>query len=183
MAATQLFLNAAGRSQRRLPVVRKRKHPTVEMRFPPKRSRRKGIGARGESESVDDPHDELVATLHELYGRASEVARRILDDARILGVLHGETSELLWRLRALQSERPWPAQLPPPAASPSSDSGPSLPRLISFREVTQRVGLSRSSVWRMERAGQFPRRRQLSVNRVAWWEPEVEEWVRNRQRS
>ena len=103
--------------------MRKRKPPTAEARLSPKRSRRKGFEAPSDSESVDDQHDELVATLHELYGRASEVARRILDDARILEVLHGETSELLWRLRALQSERA-PAQAPTPAAAPRSDSRP-----------------------------------------------------------
>ena len=134
-----------------------------------------------ERESMDDIRDGLVATLHELYGRGSENVLRILDDARSLVNLHRETTELLYRLRSLPSERP-SALAPTPVAAPTSDGKPRLPRLISFREVAQRVGLSRSSVWRMERVGQFPKRRRLSVNRVAWWEPEIEEWLRSRER-
>src|SRR5207249_288628 len=111
----------------------------------------------------------------------NEVVLRLQDDVRTLVNLHQETTELLYVLRSLPSERP-PAQMQgtPAAAAPPPDSGPRLPRLISFREVAQRVGLSRSSVWRMERAGRFPQRRRLSENRVAWWEPEIEEWLRGR---
>jgi prophage regulatory protein len=105
---------------------------------------------------------------------------RILDDVRTLVSLHQETTELLYTLRSLPPESP-PAQGPtPPAAAPAPDSGPRLPRLVPFREVAQRVALSRSTIWRLERAGQFPKRRRLSVNKVAWWEPEVEDWLQNR---
>lgn len=68
----------------------------------------------------------------------------------------------------------------PGAATLTQDSGARLPRLVPFREVAQRVALSRSMIWRMERAGRFPKRRRLSLNTVAWWEPEIEEWLRNR---
>lgn len=106
---------------------------------------------------------------------------RILDDVRTLVSLHQETTELLYTLRSLPPESP-PAPTPA-AAAPTRDNGPRLPRLVPFREVAQRVALSRSTIWRMERAGQFPPRRRLSVNKVAWWEPEIEEWLRNRQRQ
>jgi prophage regulatory protein len=126
--------------------------------------------------------DELIGTIYELYGRANEVALRLQDDVRTLVDLHRETTELLYLLRSLPSERP-AAQVPTPAAAaPIRESGPQLPRLLPFREVTQRVALSRSTIWRMERAGQFPKRRRLSVNKVAWWEPEIEEWLQNRLR-
>lgn len=114
------------------------------------------------------------------------MALRILDDVRTLVSLHQETTELLYIMRSLPPERP-PAQAPTPtaagparAAAPAPDSGPRLPRLVPFRELAQRVALSRSTIWRMERAGQFPKRRRLSVNKVAWWEPEIEEWLRSR---
>jgi prophage regulatory protein len=107
---------------------------------------------------------------------------RILDDMRTLASLHQETTQLLYVLRSLPSDRP-PAPPPTPAAAARApNSGPRLPRLVPFREVAQRVALSRSTIWRLERAGQFPRRRRLSVNKVAWWEPEIEEWLQNRQR-
>jgi prophage regulatory protein len=135
--------------------------------------------------------NELIWTVYELYGRANEVALRLQDDVRTLVDLHRETTELLYVLRSLPSEQPpAPPATPaaatpthvsaPAAATPTHDSGPRLPRLVPFREVAQRVALSGSTIWRMERAGQFPKRRRLSVNKVAWWEPELEEWLRNR---
>jgi prophage regulatory protein len=53
-------------------------------------------------------------------------------------------------------------------------------RLLRFKEVRERVGLSRTSIWRLERKGQFPVRRQLSVKAVGWLEDEVEQWVKAR---
>lgn len=50
-------------------------------------------------------------------------------------------------------------------------------RLLRFGEVRQRTGLSRSTIWRMERSGVFPRRIKVSVNVVAWREDEVSEWI------
>ena len=127
--------------------------------------------------------DELIGTVYEYYGRTNEVALRLQDDVRTLVDLQRETTEMLYILRSLPSERP-PVQVPTPAtaAPPARDSGPRLPRLIPFREVAQRVALSRSTIWRMERAGQFPKRRRLSVNKVAWYEPEIEEWLQSRER-
>ena len=55
------------------------------------------------------------------------------------------------------------------------------PRFLRFRELGKRVGLSRSSVWRLERAGEFPQHRRLSPNAVGWWEPEIDAWLRARR--
>jgi prophage regulatory protein len=60
---------------------------------------------------------------------------------------------------------------------------PSKPqRLLSFSSVTARTGLSRSTLWRLERTKSFPSRRQLSANRVGWLEHEVDEWVSGRRK-
>jgi prophage regulatory protein len=53
-------------------------------------------------------------------------------------------------------------------------------RLIRFKELRLRTGLSRTSIWRLERKGQFPSRRQLSDNTVAWREDKIDEWVQTR---
>ncbi len=53
-------------------------------------------------------------------------------------------------------------------------------RLLRFGEVRQRTGLSRSTIWRMERSGVFPKRIQVSVNVVAWREDEVSDWIRSK---
>ena len=50
-------------------------------------------------------------------------------------------------------------------------------RLLRFGEVRQRTGLSRSTIWRMERSGVFPKRVKVSVNVVAWREDEVTAWI------
>jgi len=49
--------------------------------------------------------------------------------------------------------------------------------LLSVAEVCRITSLSRTTVWRMERAGDFPRRRQLSPGRVAWLESEIQQWI------
>jgi prophage regulatory protein len=55
-------------------------------------------------------------------------------------------------------------------------------RLLRFGEVRQRTGLSRSTIWRMERSGSFPRRVQVSINVVAWREDEVAAWIASKLR-
>jgi predicted DNA-binding transcriptional regulator AlpA len=53
-------------------------------------------------------------------------------------------------------------------------------RMIDCREVMDRTGLSRTTLWRLERARAFPSRRRLTSNRVGWIETEIEEWLRSR---
>ena len=54
-------------------------------------------------------------------------------------------------------------------------------RLIRYPEVGRLTGLSRTSVWRQEKAGKFPRRRRLGPNSVAWLLSEVQEYLRTRE--
>jgi len=42
------------------------------------------------------------------------------------------------------------------------------------------VGLSRSTLWRMERKGDFPARIPLSSRNVGWRLVDVEKWIKNR---
>jgi len=60
-----------------------------------------------------------------------------------------------------------------------SDVVPS-PALLRFPDVKRRTGLSRSTMWRMERNGTFPKRIQLTVNTVAWREDDINRWVQAR---
>jgi prophage regulatory protein len=50
-------------------------------------------------------------------------------------------------------------------------------RLLRFPAIRERTGLSRSTIWRLERRGQFPRHRRISANAVAWVEEEVMRWI------
>lgn len=53
-------------------------------------------------------------------------------------------------------------------------------KILSREQVVEITGLSSATLWREERAGRFPSRRQLTANRVGWLEVEVEEWMANR---
>ena len=181
--------NVTGTTRCTLALMRERKPPLTRTRSAPDKEAQR---LAREKKRLAGKRDVLIGTVYEYYGRANEVALRLQGDVRTLVDLHRETTELLYVLRSLPSEQPpAPAATPaaatprrvstPATATPTHDGGPRLPRLVPFREVTQRVALSRSTIWRMERAGQFPKRRRLSVNKVAWWEPEVEEWLRTRR--
>lgn len=53
-------------------------------------------------------------------------------------------------------------------------------RVLRSPEVVQRVGLSRTQIWRLERAGNFPKRIQIGLNSVGWIEHEVDGWIEAR---
>lgn len=53
-------------------------------------------------------------------------------------------------------------------------------RLLRFPAVRHMTGLSRSTIWRLERAKMFPRHVRLSANTVAWLEEEVRDWIRRK---
>lgn len=53
-------------------------------------------------------------------------------------------------------------------------------RFIRFLEVKKKVGLSRYTLWRLEREGKFPKRRQIARNSVAWIESEIDAWIASR---
>jgi prophage regulatory protein len=49
--------------------------------------------------------------------------------------------------------------------------------LIDFNELRRLVGKSRSTIWRWEQNGQFPRRARTGPNSVAWVREEVLAWI------
>ena len=56
-------------------------------------------------------------------------------------------------------------------------------RFLRFTTIRERTGLSRSTIWRLERRGAFPRHRRISTNAVGWLEHEVDEWVESRLKA
>jgi prophage regulatory protein len=50
-------------------------------------------------------------------------------------------------------------------------------KLLRFPAVRERTGLSRSTIWRLERRGEFPRHHRISPNVVAWLEEDVTSWI------
>ena len=53
-------------------------------------------------------------------------------------------------------------------------------QLLRLKQVISATGLSRMTIYRLEKRGGFPARRQLSPNTVAWLQDEISEWLRNR---
>jgi len=53
-------------------------------------------------------------------------------------------------------------------------------RFMRKPEVRKVTGLSDTTIWRMERRGEFPRRRRLSQKAVGWLSDEVFSWMENR---
>jgi predicted DNA-binding transcriptional regulator AlpA len=55
-------------------------------------------------------------------------------------------------------------------------------KILKAKEVIALIGLSRVTIWRLERLGQFPRRVLISPRRVGWFESEIMEWLLSRPR-
>ena len=53
-------------------------------------------------------------------------------------------------------------------------------RFLREAEVAHITGLSRTTRWRLERRGEFPRRRSISCNAVAWLASEIRTWMTER---
>ena len=51
------------------------------------------------------------------------------------------------------------------------------PKILNVKQITETTGLSPVTIWRKEKAGEFPVRRQLGSRRVGWIASEVDEWI------
>ena len=51
---------------------------------------------------------------------------------------------------------------------------------LRWPRVRQLTGLSRSTIWRLEKSGQFPARRKLSANSVGWSLIDLQAWMQSR---
>ena len=60
--------------------------------------------------------------------------------------------------------------------------GGNMMKLWSADELEKRLGIGRTSIWRLEREGDFPARIQLTPGRVAWREDELLDWIESRER-
>jgi prophage regulatory protein len=77
------------------------------------------------------------------------------------------------------------ADLPPevggaPAPIVQRTDHPLSLKLLRFPAVRERTGLSRTTIWRLERQGDFPMHRRISANTVAWVEDEVVSWIQSK---
>jgi prophage regulatory protein len=56
-------------------------------------------------------------------------------------------------------------------------------RMLRIHEVEDRVGVTRSTIARWEKAGKFPARRQLGRGAIGWLETEINEWLQSLPRA
>ena len=61
----------------------------------------------------------------------------------------------------------------------AANSAPVL-RIIYWKELYELVGLSKSSVRRLEEEGKFPQRIQIMQRKVGWNSIDVHRWIRGR---
>ena len=52
-------------------------------------------------------------------------------------------------------------------------------KLIRIKDVMERTGLARSTVYKYISEGRFPRPIKLGSRAVAWVESEIESWIQN----
>lgn len=55
-------------------------------------------------------------------------------------------------------------------------------RMLRASELCEKLGVSRTTLWRLARGRGFPPRRKLSDNVVAWIEEEIDEWINEQEK-
>lgn len=66
------------------------------------------------------------------------------------------------------------------ALAHSSDNGSTADSILDAKEVQRLTSLSRTTIWRKENDGTFPRRVSLGAGRVGWLTSAVNEWIQGR---
>lgn len=56
-------------------------------------------------------------------------------------------------------------------------------KILRKPDVERITGLSHCTIWRLERAGEFPQRIKLSANTVGWRSDEIADWIDSRLRA
>ena len=75
-------------------------------------------------------------------------------------------------------------QSPTRQRTPTDAAARALPsashELLLMDEVTARARLSGTTLWRLEKAGRFPKRQKIGFKRVAWRAAEIDDWIAGR---
>ena len=56
-------------------------------------------------------------------------------------------------------------------------------KILRVKDIVEMTGISRVTIWRMERRGEFPQRMQLSDSgrSVGWMESDIKDWMQSRK--
>lgn len=66
----------------------------------------------------------------------------------------------------------WTSPVPPPTT-----------RLLRLPEVIHRVGLSRTTIYAMIAAGEFPRQITIGPRSVAWCQDDLDAWIESKRQT
>ena len=55
--------------------------------------------------------------------------------------------------------------------------------ILRIHQVTETIGLSRASIYRLMRLGLFPKSIKIGIKAVGWVQAEIEMWIAERQIS
>jgi prophage regulatory protein len=125
-----------------------------------------------------DSNNDVVDDLRACLATAEEAVAQIADASRVLNTSLSRASGLLDAIRRTQAGEHERQAEPAPVKTEAAGL-----RVLRMREVLKMVGLCRSSVWRLERLGLFPKSRKLSPRAVGWIAQEVEDWVNGERRG
>lgn len=53
-------------------------------------------------------------------------------------------------------------------------------KLVRLKRVLEITGLSRTTIWRLERAGEFPKCLRITDKSVAWLESDIQDWIQSK---
>ena len=56
-------------------------------------------------------------------------------------------------------------------------------KILRLKAVQDCTGLSRSTIYAMQKTGNFPQSVKLGLRSVGWYEPEISNWINSRQAS
>lgn len=55
-------------------------------------------------------------------------------------------------------------------------------KILRIKEISELLSLSKSTIWRLRREGDFPEPLKLGPRSVGWYESDVTEWIKSRNR-
>jgi prophage regulatory protein len=53
-------------------------------------------------------------------------------------------------------------------------------QIVRPKQLAELLSVSTVTIWRMEKRGELPRRKQISTRTVGWLESEIREWLQQR---
>lgn len=54
-------------------------------------------------------------------------------------------------------------------------------RILRQSEVMQKTGLSRTTLWRLEKQNKFPKKIQISERNIGWLSDDIDDWINNKR--